>query len=276
MILFKKQRSASISSEIEEESAQKSTVEIIQEIHETFYSEVDRLLVYANQFNSLDTDKQDLVSKCNRLKELGFAKTQEVIEGEKEIRRIEDLKKENIEKEDLIEAINYFSNKYPIYKFITEDSVKKICEKHGLVYGDVKDYKGTVPDKNLKQIEDFKISEDDMCYFYQEIYNLIGYSLSARYIDKKELECLSVNFVEFDNEKLITRKLGKCSLEIAAPQTDFDMSGKIVETRKIINAPIPDPIVLQPVFFNGKKHYLVVTAWGIEASDESIVNERMN
>jgi len=275
MILFKKQSSAP-TIEIEEEPTQKSETEIIQEIHETFYSEVDRLLVYANQFNSLETDKQDLVDKCKRLKELGFEKTQEVVEGQKELRRIEALEKENIEKKELIEAINYFSNKYPIYKFITDDSVRKICEKYGLVYGGVKDYKGTVPDKNLKQIEDFKISEDDMCYFYQEISGLFGYSSSIRYFDKKEFECLSINFVQFDPQTMTTRRLNKCSFEIAAPQTDFDMSGMVVENHKIINVPIPDPIVLQPVFFKEKKHYLVVTAWGIEASDVSVVNERMN
>jgi hypothetical protein len=75
---------------------------------------------------------------------------------------------------------------------------------------------------------------------------------------------------------MTTKRLNKCSFEIAAPQTDFDMSGMVVENHKIINVPIPDPIVLQPVFFKEKKHYLVVTAWGTEASDVSIVNERMN
>lgn len=39
---------------------------------------------------------------------------------------------------------------------------------------------------------------------------------------------------------------------------------------------IPDPIVLMPVFCYGRKNYLVVTAWGEEASDDLVVNQKMN
>ena len=35
---------------------------------------------------------------------------------------------------------------------------------------------------------------------------------------------------------------------------------------------IPDPVVLQPV----KGGYLIITAWGDEASDEIVVNQKMN
>lgn len=43
-----------------------------------------------------------------------------------------------------------------------------------------------------------------------------------------------------------------------------------------INAPILDPIVLQPVYHNNKKHYLIVTAWGIEAEDPLVMNANLN
>lgn len=35
---------------------------------------------------------------------------------------------------------------------------------------------------------------------------------------------------------------------------------------------VPDPVVLQPV----KGGFLIVCAWGEEASDEIVVNEKMN
>ena len=107
----------------------KTVNEVIEEIHENFYTEVDKLLASAKIANSLDTDKQDLIDKCVRLKALGFTNTKEVKEAEAEIARLDELKRDNEAKKTLIEAINYFSFKYPNYKFITEKSVEKISER---------------------------------------------------------------------------------------------------------------------------------------------------
>jgi len=49
-----------------------------------------------------------------------------------------------------------------------------------------------------------------------------------------------------------------------------------VKDFKISKIEIPDPVVLKPVYYGGQKHYLIVTAWGLEASDELVVNEKMN
>jgi hypothetical protein len=70
--------------------------------------------------------------------------------------------------------------------------------------------------------------------------------------------------------------MGSCPLEIAAPASDFDTTGMELKNFKLSPIEFPDPIVLQPVFFEGSKHYLIVTAWGLEASDEMVVNEKMN
>lgn len=149
-------------------TAKQSINEIIQEIHETFYTEVDRLLNEAKISVSNETSKQELIDKCKRLKTLGFTNTKEVREAQIEINRLNEISQINESKDKLVRAINYFSVKYPNYKFITEESVKKICEKYNLVYGSVDRYIGTVPDKNLKQIEEFKISDDDICAFILE------------------------------------------------------------------------------------------------------------
>lgn len=39
---------------------------------------------------------------------------------------------------------------------------------------------------------------------------------------------------------------------------------------------IPDPVVLKPVIYNSQKYYLIVTAWGLEAGDEIVVNSNHN
>lgn len=76
----------------------KTTNEIIEEIHNSFYNEVDLLLAQAKIAKSLDTTKQDLIDKCAKLKALGFTNTKEVIEAKKEISRLALLKAENDKK----------------------------------------------------------------------------------------------------------------------------------------------------------------------------------
>ena len=262
----------------------KTEREIIEAIHNEFETEVDRLLAEANIMNSLESDKEDLVNKGKRLKELGFGASKDVSEANEEEERLRKLENENREKKILAEAINYFSQKYPFYKFITEDSVKKICEKYNLVYSKASRYVGDIPEKNIEDMENFKISEDDACYFFETIqyssYDGRAYYIDERYISKttaKE-EC------EKHKPKSLSESISntshtidKCPLEIVAPIKDFNLNKSEMDGFRINDKiEIPDPVVLQPVHYKGKKHYLVVTAWGLEASDELVVNEKLN
>lgn len=269
----------------------KTVNEVIEEIHENFYTEVDKLLASAKIANSLDTDKQDLIDKCVRLKALGFTNTKEVKEAEAEIARLDELKRDNEAKKTLIEAINYFSFKYPNYKFITEKSVEKICAKYNLVYGAIDRYIGTVPDKNLKHIEDFRVLEDDECFVYEELHSSrFGGIENGEISIRKEYKTSKSfkkeqglkNNPDWYRQAMSMRRIGyreinmKCPLEIAAPLKDFNMTNAEVKGFKISKIEIPDPIVLKPVIFNNQKHYLIVTAWGLEASDELVVNQKFN
>lgn len=264
----------------------KTVNEVIEEIHETFYTEVDKLLASAKIANSLDTDKQALIEKCARLKALGFTNTKEVKEAETEIARLDELKRDNEAKKTLIEAINYFSFKYPNYKFITEKSVEKICAKYNLVYGAINRYIGTVPDKNLKHIEDFRVLEDDECFIYEQLmWSSFGggeksvrkeYKTAERYKEEQKRK-KNDDYYRVSTMHHSIREINmKCPLEIAAPLKDFNMEEMEVKGHKISKIEIPDPIVLKPVIFNNQKHYLIVTAWGIEAGDELVVNANHN
>lgn len=241
---------------------------LIEEIHETFYTEVDRLLQSAKISHSLESDKQELLEKCERLKKLGFTNTKEVQEAESEIRRINDLKRENKQKAKLVEAIDYFTGKYTNYKFITVESVEKICEKYGFVYGDIATYIGTVPTKNLEHIENFKIDEDDLC--------IIKY-------DSFDGEALYQSKIDFEREKRV--KYGSIPLlslydykrmDIVAPLKDFNTEGMELDGFTLKKIQIPDPIVLQPVCYKDELYYLIVTAWGDEAADNLVINPAHN
>lgn len=259
----------------------KTTNQIIEEIHETFYTEVDRLLADAKILNSLETDKGELILKQEKLKSLGFRSTQEVVEAQKEKDRLSSLESENNYKNTLTEAINYFSFKYPFYKFITEESVKKICEKYNLVYSEVGRYIGAVPDANIEQMENFKIKEEDICFVFsrRNMSFFFGDNSDKNYksfTDYRnwETERRSENYRSMYRGYL--EEYSKCPLEICAPIKDFNIEGMEVKNFKLSKIEIPDPVVLQPVFFKGKKHYLIVTAWGIEAEDELVKNSNHN
>lgn len=277
-----------------------TTNEIIEEIHDTFYTEVDRLLADAKILKPLDTDKQDLIDKSARLKSLGFTNTTEVSSSESEIKRLKDLETENTIKDNLREAINYFSFKYPQYKFITEESVRKICEKYNLVYSEVSNYVGEVPDANLEHIENFKIDEADECYL--KIVNFRGLiGMRSDFLgvgNNRDINAISfadykeaITPTPFDlNDDLYSQKRAlrlqmsnhfsesydKASLEICAPIKDFKKELMELKDFKLSKIEIPDPVVLKPVFFKGRKHYLIVTAWGQEASDELVINQNHN
>lgn len=65
----------------------------------------------------------------------------------------------------------------------------------------------------------------------------------------------------------------KEKLQICAPIKYMDIKGlELTEGYKLEKKFIPDPVVLQPV----KGGYLILTAWGDEASDPLVVNQNFN
>ena len=248
---------------------------LVEEIHETFYSEVDRLLAESKILNSIETEHQELMDKSERLKSFGFKKTKEVEKSDEEVRRLGKIKDKNAVKESLTRAIEYFSGKYPLYKFITKESVEKICDKYGLVYGDVSDFIGDVPEENLRNIENFKIDEEDECHMITTtMLGAFASDSSNEYMSSEDTNSKHELYEASDeyDSPYIDKTLNKANLEIAAPIKDFDMTGKEVKGFEISKIQIPDPVVLQPVIFEGMKHYLIVTAWGKEASDPLVMN----
>lgn len=261
----------------------KSTSELVEEIHETFYTEVDRLLKEANI--KLDESPRDemLLNKAERLKSLGFGASKTVSIAKEDEYAIRKAKSENENKEHLKRAIQYFSFKYPQYKFITEDSVKKICKKYNLIYGSVNRYIGDVPDKNLADIENNSVKDEDKVYLYKDVTKW-GFGSPIETIKEVSIDRYRKFIDKHGGDSNWDRNggsarfksIGLAPLEIAAPRKDFNMSDHEVKDFKLSKIEIPDPVVLQPVFFEDRKHYLVITAWGDEASDELVVNERSN
>lgn len=238
----------------------KDTSAMVAEIHDAFYGEIDRLKSKAERELSklpmVDPDKSD------RLKALGFSSTKTV----KDQKKLEERRSDH---ENFIEAVQYFSQKYPHLKLITVGSVKKLCKKYGLIYGSVSNYLGDVPEKNLIEIENAKIDESDL---HVASTNWVTHN-NWRDTWEQMRQITHSDLIGMLNEKSEIEHI-YAGLEIAAPPSDFNLKGKEVVDHQIQE--IPDPIVMQPVRYKHQKYYLIITAWGPEASDPSVVNERNN
>lgn len=261
--LFKKQEPKKEIENSISESANPSTNGVypkeVLEIHHEFQTAADTLLLEANTIIA-DAATKDIV-KVSRLESLGFKQASQVTELKPLIQKAE-LSKEQVE------LLKYYSFNYPNNKFITEEQVKTICHKYNLVCGEVSRFKGFVPEKNLKEIESFKLKREDKAWFY-------SYGGDIDSIDnlmRKYGHNLNYYMNEYNIE---TRKVWQenTELQICAPIKDMDISGlELTEGYKLQKKHIPDPVVLQPV----KGGYLILTAWGDEASDELVVNQKFN
>lgn len=252
----------------------KDSAQIIEEIHNSFYNEADVILRESENPTEVKVDNPTLVDKGNRLKALGFINSKESKHAKEQDRIRHENERKNAKRKELAETVIYFRDKYPTYKFITEESVKKICETYGLVYGPASAYTGTVPEKNIKDMEQFDILDEDRCYIEERASYGVWRRHSKRYINFEEYK--TTGSYRSGEDYYVENSL--CPLEIAAPLSDFNVENLQLEGTQLIEKAkeIPDPVVLQPVFYKGNKHYLIVTAWGEEASDPDVMRDFSN
>tara|TARA_R110000822_G_scaffold302649_2_gene426937 strand:+ start:2929 stop:3819 length:891 start_codon:yes stop_codon:yes gene_type:complete len=265
---------------------------IVYDIHNEFRGAADILLAEAKEI--LARTPVANVSKSNLLKSFGFNNVKEVAE-------VDIIAKTIKLSTSQIEMINGYRIDYPYQKFITEEQVEAICKKYNLVFGVVGQFTGFVPEKNIKEIANFKLKEKDATTItvptrtyssakiinitlnnyevrkvgnYQHIY-VKGSSANSNYAFQGE----GGGFYGSDSYNLFgLRHLGdmrfnlEVGLKICAPVKDMNMDGYSLSKGYKLLKDIPDPVVLQAV----PGGYLILTAWGDEASDPMVVNETFN
>lgn len=234
----------------------------VQEIHNEFDIAADKLVEQAKSIIA-ESAKLD-IDKVSRLEKLGF----------KQVAQVTTLKP-MIEKskisEEQIKLVKYYQENYPLNKFITEEQVKEICHKYNLVCGDVDRFKGFVPEKNLREIENFKLKEKDYSDEYEYGFIKSLEEWNSRFKPSQRIKGGRSNGGTLRYEEIFNSIVGKekLPLKICAPVKDMDISGlKLVEGYKLEKKHIPDPVVLQPV--NGG--FLICSVWGDEASDPIVQN----
>jgi hypothetical protein len=235
-----------------------SDVMTIEKIHNEFNIAGNVLLTEALMLINASKSIND--SKLNRLKDIGFELSKDI----KEAQRIINNKAIS---EKLALTIEYYKNKYPLYKYITLEKIKEICKKYGLIYASVKRYTGFVPEKNLNEIEKFNIHIEDIKFTGQRriintVENIIAECKTLNLSeDQTYIKILSAGYI--DNNEFI----------IAAPSSQFNISDREeIKDYTIVKKVVPDPVVFKEV----KDGYLIVTAWGKESEDPIIKNEINN
>jgi hypothetical protein len=257
----------------------------VLEIHHEFETASEKLLEQANRIINSYPVVND--TKIEALKMLGFKQVKEVQESTK-------ISEATALSKDQIESVNYYRQHYPYNKFIVESQVQAICFKYNLVCGDVDRFKGFVPEKNINEIVAFKLKKCDTYvkgYLWgsgnitsvNPVEHLISLKLYESLLKTKDIRGIGSGDLNKDDNWCSGSSIGsehsyfdritKLKLQICAPVKDMDISGlELIEGYKLKKKFIPDPVVLQPV----KGGYLILTAWGDEASDPLVVNENFN
>lgn len=215
-----------------------------EQIYKEIYSAEEIILKEANEIlNRPDPYDQDRYDRLTKMNELGFANAEQVKEFLEASKKIAEFKK-------LKNKIEYYRQVYPMHKFISEDAVKAICQKYNLLLAMASDYIAEVPEKNQKEIVAFRIKRKDTRVPLE-----VNFALMLR------REFLIMYAPEVNYEEMVEGK----DLLIIAPEHKLKTEGKIKEGHILRS---DDPIVLQPV----DSGYLIVTSWGLEASDDLVIN----
>lgn len=253
----------------------------VEKIHNEIDTAADRLLKEAKVIIDGHQENQ---AKAIRLQNLGFTNSELVT-------KIKPLVKTHMD----AKAIQYYTQKYPYQKFLTEAELERICEEYDLVFAPIKHYKMDVPDKNLTDIENAPIlSYNELggpkksCHIYYDGNRRAKRLGWPRIIDGENFEShnalaeyLKKNYTTAENinSNYINRtenyKENREGLFIAAPKSHFDLRGLKNVKKGFFSFTMTvtqDPIVFRYV----KGGVQVITKWGLEASDEKLLNPTDN
>lgn len=274
----------------------KTNNELVMEIHNQFYTASDRLLAEAKAI--IENPPTEFLKRGKRLADLGFTNSR-VVQQANEAQALID-KKTNEAK-----TLADYAMRYPLYRFITEGEIGIICAKYGLVQGQINKYKGDVPDKNIREIENAGplAPQDEMWaeINYGIMRNSSTFLPKSDVIKQAQAEERRQEKVEQEAQELwrLNAELGlmtipesafdsaytthsrshgytahkKAMLHICAPLKDMDTSGMEVKGHNLVKIEVPDPVVLERT---SSGLWRIITAWGLEASDPLVINPKMN
>jgi len=250
----------------------------VEQIHNDFDTASQKAVDEAKKILSTLDDK-DAIAQVNALVKAGFKNVPLVLNWQTTNGVRNDAKK-------TVSVVEKYQAKYPSYKFIFIDQVQDICKKYGLSCAPVGKYRGSVPQKNLWEIANFSVKDEDK---YWEEGNRWGsgirvefdFSRPGNFRTKEQYNKLVEEYNRYNSDYRIASAYGYTSapvytevpLFICAPKSDLIINKDDKEHNEVfISKELKDPIVLHYV----NDGFLIVTKWGLEGDDPSLVNEKMN
>jgi len=268
--------------------------QVVEQIHNEFNMAGEKLL--QESLAIIEKAEKIDVTKAHLLKTNGFTNNELVKKADK-------IQSNILEPTTVANIVLQYKRIFPLHKFIISSDVDKICKKYNLKKGFTEQYTGFVPQKNLSDIVAFKSAYSGRLKKRLKINKLKVSALFSGSLNRLfNPKCRHVkNFVVknngvfwVDTERELVNLLNATSREIkkdcwfeinsmecvelsifdiCAPEKDM-LSNSVFDKMfpKFQMEVIPDPVVLYPV----EHGYIIVTAWGDEASDPLVVNEQMN
>lgn len=215
---------------------------------------------------------------------------------------------------DAQDLINEYKVSYPNYKFILQPQLERVLEKYNLYQRDCKYFMGDIPEKNIKDIQNFKVNYEDFPKnlrntfkdTIEKVYSLLNsvkrnnpnfpalsYLKSIEYVvnvttklaykaknhesNKITIDIVMdcLNGINTTNLAVTYSPLTICAVESLFNQDAWKEGKQRIIGKKEIEA--KSQVDLDPiVLFEVEGGYLIVTAWGDEANDELIFNESLN
>lgn len=235
----------------------------IEEIHNSFDIASDNALAEAKRILSSINQTQLEKDNFSKLVEKGFTAHPLV----KKILHETEVSQKQKQRALTVEE---YRIKYPQYKFIFFDQVTDICKKYGLVCGTAERYKGEIPQKNIDEIYNFKVAENDV-YFTKNISD-ITWKMQHNPEYMKYAVKKGTDTFEIPEGPVYFESWNKVPLFICAPASDMETDQNTTVKNGFLSQSVPDPIVLHFV----PEGFLIVSKWGLEGKDAFLTNETMN
>lgn len=227
----------------------KSDKKLLKEIHTAFDTSGERLVREAKELLENATEK-NLNDKHKMLIETGFT-------GNELVKQMKRLEEQTTQAKDIMSCYNHMNG---LYKVITLAEIAAITLKYKLCMGSNRFYKGDIPEKNLKDIIQFKKQIQRKMEFFQANTRICAFEndfIEGADFDIKEGKKVQ-KITIFKREDPIV--LYPCRGQLSYSNTTMSRTVWETQTESVIN----------------EKYWYVVTAWGPEASDPKIINQTNN
>lgn len=279
------------------------TKELVAKIHNDFHIAIstadEKLAEMLNLIVIEDGERVQTLREYANLKDF-FGAAEEVTKSLDDLKDI-DRKKAQASKIELFRQELQFMKTLTGLKFIHYPAVISLCKKYNLVLCDSTLYNQTIPQNNLKELNNFISSFKDLVIkdhlnAFQDVCVKMG-TYDTSFCDPVWRRSYKSRFwaaTKYNNTPLFQQTFGEGSqrLYTIAPEKFFNTEGLVNIGNEMVNIPevtlqspvvetIPDPIVLAPMNFESElgkelRMFATVTAWGPEARDPLVFNEQLN